>query len=201
MSGQHPVGVGSPTGDDVDALAVLDANDAERLRIVRSRAEKWLGGLTALTGLLATVLIVKGPDTVTDLSVGWRAGVAASIAAALAGLAYATWCAYASAFGDPTTLDSIDRSPVTGLAGRLAQARRAAATRAQQQMVHALVATFVGIALLVAAVALTWFAPTTAEAGTGSTCLLSGQEVLAQLPGPAVTVEATGPGVTVGTCP
>ena len=50
------LGAGTASMADLDAVAELDASERGRLELVRRRAEKWVAGLTALTGLLASYL-------------------------------------------------------------------------------------------------------------------------------------------------
>ena len=150
---------GTPSRDDLEAAALLDRNEANRLQLVRSRAEKWLGGLTALTGLVTTVLVIKGPQSTADIATSWKIAVGSLIALALAVLAFGTFRAYQSAYGDPGRLDEVSSQPVTDLAVRLARKRNEAAAAAQAHLRHAVFATLAAVALLAVAIGLTWFAP------------------------------------------
>jgi hypothetical protein len=191
--------VGRPSPDDLDAAEALKANLGERLTIVRGRAEKWLAGITALTGLLTTVLVVKGPQSVRDLGLNWRIAVGALVLAALSALIYATVQAYWSAYGSPTELNEVMPSPVTGLAERLLTVRQAVAKDAQQQFRKALKATVAGTAALAIAVGITWFAPTATSPGN-RTCLSQGGEVISELSAGA-TAKMTEAGTSIGPCP
>ena len=75
MTNPHALSpVGTASRDDLEAAALLDRNEANRLQLVRTRAEKWLGGLTALTGLVTTVLVIKGPQSTADIATSWKIG-------------------------------------------------------------------------------------------------------------------------------
>ena len=182
---------------DLDAVAELDASERGRLELVRRRAEKWVAGLTALTGLLASVLVVKGPDSVTELTAGAKAAVGALFAIAFVFLAFATYNGYAAAYGLPGRLDEIDRNPVQGLAGRLSDARRDVAAKAQRAIRDALIATFFAVGLMAGAVAVTWFPPSPAS---GHVCLSVDGVVRAELVQDHVDVSRIEPGTTVGAC-
>jgi hypothetical protein len=164
MTNPHAVvSGGTASREDLEAAALLDRNEANRLHLVRTRAEKWLGGLTALTGLVATVLVIKGPQSTTDIATSWKIAVGSFIAAALAVLVFGTYRAYQSAYGDPGRLDEVDSQPVTGLARRLATARNQAAAAAQAHLSDAVIATLAAVVLLAVAIGLTWFAPPAAK--------------------------------------
>lgn len=190
---------GRPSADDLDAAEALKTNEGERLTIVRKRAEKWLAGLTALTGLLTAVLVVKGPASIADLDSRWRNAIGALVALALVALIFATLLSYLSAHGNPGRLDEILPTPVTGLAERLLTARRSAAAHAQRQFVTALGATLIGIALLAGAVGLSWFAPA-GRSPSSRVCLLQNGTAIAELSAGA-TVRMTQDGTTIGLCP
>lgn len=115
MSPGPPLGAGNPNPLDLAAADQLEGNEAGRLDLVRERAEKWIGGISALTGVLGTVLVVKGPETVTEIPVGWRIATAGSLGAALILLAFGTYLAYQAAFGDPGAVEEINPVPLTGL--------------------------------------------------------------------------------------
>ena len=55
----RPRAAGQASRWDLDAAELLERNEAQRLELIRGRAEKWAGALTALTGLLSAV---RRPD-------------------------------------------------------------------------------------------------------------------------------------------
>jgi hypothetical protein len=202
MTPGPPLRAGNASRLDHEALAQLDANDAERLRIVRGRAEKWIGGLTGLTGLLGTVLVLKGPEQSAGLPVGWRIVVAALVALSLGLLAGATFNAYRSAYGDPGKLEEVDRNPVEGLHQRVTSWRLEIAEKAQQRLRTAVVLTFLGIEAIVAATGLTWFVPPVdkGDSHQGNTCITVGGETIARVAAENLTVASLASGAALVPC-
>jgi hypothetical protein len=180
---------------DHEAAKLLDRNDAARLELVRGHAEKWVGGLTALTGLLGTVLIHKGPQSVSDIPIAWRVVVAALVGVALGLLAFATFRAYQSAYGDPGRLETVARVPLQGLHDRVEDKRKEAAEKAQAHLKHAVVATFVGIVALAVGVGATWFAPTDGSSSK-TVCVLVDEKVIV-FPWTSLTAPSTAGGVVI----
>ena len=203
MTRRHVVVIGGGTAsrDDLETAALLARNEASRLQLVRTRAEKWLGGLTALTGLVTTVLVIKGPQSTADIATSWKIAVGSLIALALAVLVFGTYLAYQSAYGDPGRLDEIKSQPVTGLAVRLARKRKAAAAAAQADLRHAVIATLAAVALLAVAIGLTWFAPTAPKTASSSVCILIHGKVIAELASDSVTLKTLAPGTELRSCP
>lgn len=196
-----PVGAGTPDPLDLDADEQLQHNEDARLQLVRARAEKWIGGISALTAVLATALVIKGPDDATKIVLGWRIVAAAAVGLAIILLALATYRAYRAAFGRPNALSEITRIPLTGLHNRLTRARKAAADDALHDLGAAIRATFAAIALIATAVAITWFAPTTnATNPTGSLCIYARDQLVARLSANTIAVNATSPGTTIKPC-
>jgi len=192
---------GDATRFDYGALAQLERNEENRLELVRSRSEKWVGGLTALTGLIGTVLIVKGPESISDIRTMWRGIVGALVAAALGLLAFATYRAYQSAYGSPGLLVEIAPTPLQGLSERLTTARHKAATTAQNHLKQALISAFLGIAALAAATGITWFAPIESADSAETICLSIDGRTIVEVPGDRLAVERMEAGVTVAPCP
>lgn len=185
---------------DHEALEQLNANDAQRLATVRGRAEKWIGGLTALTGLLGTVLIIKGPERVADLMVEWRVAVAVLITVAVGLLAWATYSAYRSAHGEAGTLAEVDRQPLQGLHERLMRRRVEVAAEAQSQLRQAVVLTFAGVAALVVATGVTWFAPAAEADAAGNICVVIDGEPVVEIAADSLPVVTVSDGVTLAPC-
>ena len=202
MTSPHAVvGGGTASRDDLEAATLLDRNEANRLQLVRTRAEKWLGGLTALTGLVATVLVIKGPQSTADIATSWKIAAGSLIAAALAVLVFGTFRAYQSAYGDPGRLHEVSSQPVTGLAVRLAVARNQAAAAAQAHLRHAVFATLAAVALLATAIGLTWFAPPAPKTASSSVCILVHGNVIAKLASDSVTLKTLSSGTELRPCP
>jgi hypothetical protein len=190
MTHGRPLAGGNATRADHDATELLDRNETRRLELVRGRAEKWVAGLTALTGLLASVLIVKGPQSIRDLALPWRIVVALLLALALGALTFGTYRAHQSAHGDPGRVDEISQQPLTGLAERLTTARRQAARASQAHLRHAVVATLTAVALLALATGITWFAPTSTASSPGRACVLMDGKPVAEPAEESVTIRS-----------
>jgi hypothetical protein len=185
---------------DVLALAEIDQSNLERVKIARARAEKWIAGLTALVGLTGTAVVIKGPDSIAKVSEGARAGIATLLVGAFISLAYATFQAYRAAFGDPTHPESIPREPLNGLHGRLLNARIDAESRSVKHLGQAIQATFIGIALIITAIGVSWFslAP---SSGAASTCVYGrGPEVLMEVDG-VLSISELERGLEIRPCP
>lgn len=201
MTHLPPVGAGNPDPLDLDAAEQLERNEDGRLPLVRARAEKWIGGVTALSGVLGTALVIKGPDTATDIPLGWRVAAACALGAALLLLAAGTYWAYQAAFGEPGALREIQLIPLTGLHGRLVAARRIAAAEALRRLAAAVRAVFAAVALIASAVAITWFASSGAAPPSDRTiCVYVNGQLAARLGGSTITVREVPAGASVSAC-
>lgn len=165
-----PVPPPPPTQGDLDTEDLLKENDASLLSDIHGRAEKWAGGLTALTGLLSTALFIKGPTGILDVPEPFRVSVALLIVAALILLIIATLYIYSAAYGAPTRLRTLDRQ-LPGLQLRFILARERAGNRVLRYMQIAVGLTLVGIALLFGATMLTWFAESGSTGGKAGVCI------------------------------
>lgn len=165
----------------------------EQLTTVRKQAEGWRNGLTALTGLVGVVFVLKGPESVAGMTTTWRwttaallvlafllllTGALAAVRAAHGRLGHGTWLT-----GDElltAVLDEVERTQDV-----LTAARRC---------------SVVGLSAVVAAIAVTWVVPAEAAKETkpsgptvvvstasGTTC---GELVLSD--GEAVTLRVRG---------
>jgi hypothetical protein len=124
----------------------------EALTRVRAAAEKWAASLTAILGLFGTVLLVKGRDDISKLTVTFQVLVGLVLLAALVTAAVAAYLAALAAQGTPEEV----RWP-SGPA--LRQWEREQALLAKGRMKTSRRVTGITLALLVAAVALTWYGP------------------------------------------
>lgn len=196
MTPLAPVGAGNPDPLDFEALEQLQHNEETRLQLVRSRAEKWIGGISALTAVLAIALVIKGPDDATKIMLGWRIAAAVALGFAIALLALGTYRAYRAAYGQPNALGEISPNPLTGLHDRLIEARKAAANDALEDLGNAIRAVLAAVALIAAAVAITWFATTP----PGSVCVYAHGQLVGRLK-TDVTIETNmSPGTTIYPC-
>jgi hypothetical protein len=194
------IGAGNPDPKDLDAVEQLDRNEAGRLDLVRTRAEKWIGGVAALTGILGTALVIKGPADVSKIDQGYRIAVAAAIAFAIGLLALATYRAYSAAFGEPGSLQQISADPVAGLHARLTEARKQAATEALSDLKSAVRYVFIAVALIAIAVGITWFAPTESSS-SATTCIYANGTLVTSVSGSSVTIKSSAAGTEIKPCP
>lgn len=185
---------------DVEALAEIDQSNLERVKIARARAEKWIAGLTALVGLTGTVVVIKGPDSITKVTAGARVAIATLLVAAFFALAFATYQAYRAAFDDPEHPESVPREPLDGLHGRLLNARVAAESRSVKYLSQAIQATFIGIAFIVTAIGVSWFS-LASSSGSTSCVYGRGPEVLLKVEGAALSISELERGLEIRPCP
>src|SRR6187399_1037924 len=61
----------------------LNALTVDELTRVRATAKEWTGSISAITGLLALVSLVKGRENIEDLTAAWSRLVYVSLLAAL----------------------------------------------------------------------------------------------------------------------
>jgi hypothetical protein len=201
MTNPHVIVGGTASREDLDAAALLNRNEANRLQLVRARAEKWLGGLTALTGLLGAVLVIKGPQSTADIATSWKVAVGLLIATALAALVFGIYRAYQSAYGDPGRLDEVSTQPLTGLAARVAIARNKAAADAQAHLSHAVTATLAAVALLATAIGIIWFAPQDLKTTSSTVCIVVNGKTIVKLGSDNLTLKTLSPGTELRRCP
>jgi hypothetical protein len=125
----------------------LDQTELER---VRKTAENWRTGLAGLLGLIATVSVVKGRDTITDLERWAQVLVGISLLIALVCAALGGYLALRAAYGWPKKIEFNQL--------RIWRAKRSEQTVSDLSWARNL--TIATLVFLVAAIGLTWYAPT-----------------------------------------
>src|SRR5215203_3287062 len=131
------------------------AEQAEELRNtelerVRQTAENWRTGLAGLLALIATVSVVKGRDTITDLALLWKVLVGVFLLAALICAAVGAYYALRAAYGWPEHVPT----------DQLRKWRYQRSEDAVDDLGRARTLTFITLGLLVVAIGLTWYGPT-----------------------------------------
>ncbi|MFI5529953.1 hypothetical protein ACIA8O_15565 [Kitasatospora sp. NPDC051853] len=129
---------------------------------IRSSAEKWIAGVSALLGLFGLTGVVVGKDAFTglDAAARWVAGGATLLALGLA--AAAVVCSYKAAYPFPVEVDiGNDQRLALWFAGRRRHLRKSVGNL---RMGVAL--SLMSLAALVAAVACLWFWPRSAPSGS-----------------------------------
>jgi hypothetical protein len=172
------------------AIRIVQSYGTGELARVQTRGEKWIAGITALSGLVTAALVVKGKDSFAKLDpsyepfgcpidpVWWVAG-----ALALAYVCYGTaiFSSYAAAFGNPLAkdeLETLEKKVQTNPATAATELRNAVATKAdnsRSSLRRAIWFTLAAMVMTAIAVGITWRVP---DKSTGSTpvCLEVGSE-------------------------
>lgn len=123
-----------------------------QLDSARKQAEGWRTGLSSLTALLGTAVIVKGRDNITSLTPGFRWGVVILLGVALTLLVTATLLAIRASSGMPDENILLSgeslRSWTLGEVGRISIAIRRATWLAT-----------LGVACLTVAIGAAWLGP------------------------------------------
>jgi hypothetical protein len=166
------------------AEALRDAGTSQ-LADLRSAAQKWIAGVTALFTLFGLAGTAISKTTVAGLDTGWQVGIAvcAAIAVMLAGLA--VYWIYRAAYGWPVTRPVRDDDEL-----RDWYCAQQAAPSVQAGLLRSGVRAAAGaLAVLVVAVGLLWFAPQPVTAASPVQVTLTDGS---QLCGTMVPATATG---------
>jgi hypothetical protein len=152
-----------PATADPDAVAAAQAlrqAAPQQLADLRSAAEKWIGGIAALYGLLGFAGITAERSTITHLGRGWQVGIALASLAAVGLAAWAIYRAYQAAYGWPKTrwIDS-DADQIAWYKAQLSAPERAA-----DRLRMAVMAAGASLAALLVSAGLLWFAPAASPA-------------------------------------
>jgi hypothetical protein len=148
-----------PTAEDFAMAQALDLALPNELATVREQGKNWVGALTALTGLVALVTVLKGPESTTDL-VWWLRLIVAGLAiGSLVLLALGVRKAYTAAYGSPGEELVINRAVVTGLYARVMSIRERTADASREALKQAVKFSMLGVAAIMLATVLTWFPP------------------------------------------
>ncbi|MFC8514455.1 hypothetical protein [Streptomyces sp. NPDC057257] len=137
-----------------DAFAEMSASS---LDAVRAAAETWRNGLTAFLALVTTGVVIKGRDTTSALTVGWKAALTVLVGGGLLAAVAGLWQALAAQAGTrprATTLSAVHARHHSVAAYKVALAAEAARRLGRAQYLVAL-----ALALLLAGTVVTWWAP------------------------------------------
>jgi hypothetical protein len=203
MTDNETAPVGGGRIDPLDRLALSELMKASDARVItaRSRAEKWIGALTAFTGLLGIVFVLKGPESVSDLQTGWKVAILLAFAIALTFLASATRRAYTAAFGSSSSPETTSPAPVEGLHDRLFEARRQAEASAKGNLSSAVLRAFIGIAFAAMGIGISWFATQEPAKAGEFTCIVDGKGAeVARFPGGTLEVTSLSGDAQVKSC-
>ena len=141
------------------AEALRDATPRQ-LGDLRSAAEKWIAGITALYGLVGLAGTTITRNTVVRLTTGWKVAIAIPALTAVALAAWAIYWAYRAAYGWPKVRSVRDDDELRAwyAAQLAAPATSAALLRASVRTAGA------SLAALTLTAGLLWFAPAAAPA-------------------------------------
>lgn len=147
----------APSAFDIAERDTFAAMSAASLDTVRASAETWRNGLTAFITLVTTGVVIKGRDTTSALSTGWRAGLTVLVGGGLLTALLGLWQALAAQAGTrprATTLGEVHsrHGSVTAYKATLAAVAAARLRRAQYLVAAAL-------SLLLTGIVVTWWAP------------------------------------------
>ncbi len=186
---------------DRKALEAVEGYEAAQLETVRTKAEKWLGGTTALATVASTVLILDGADSIRDLDDGARLCAGLAVGAAAVCFAVGIWYGYRAAFGTPGAMAQIDSAMVEGLHARLRRAREDAAAESQRWLARAVNATCFGLAALLVVAGASWFGnDASTDTPAENVCIYVDDEQIASIASASLTVEAVTAGARIGPC-
>lgn len=137
-----------------DRFAKLTAMSADS---VRGSAQAWRTGLAAFITLVTTGVVIKGRDTTTGLSAGWRASITVLVAGGLLLAVAGLWQALAAEVGtDPKkqTLQGIRKDH-----GTLAAYEVYLAAQAARRLQWGRRTVAAAVVLVLAGIAVAWWAP------------------------------------------
>ena len=142
----------------VTAAEALRDAAPRQLGDLRSAAEKWIAGITALYGLFGLAGVVITRDSVAKLTTGWQIAIATSALVAAALAAWSIYWIYRAAYGWPKVRSVRDDDEL-----RAWYAAQLAAPATSAALLQAGVrAAGASLAALTLAVGLLWFAPVAA---------------------------------------
>lgn len=174
---------------DIIAMRNLQDYRSSELARIQKRSDKWIGGMVALTGVLTTAIVIKGPETFVNLAnapfigqlmVNVQLVVILLMAIGFVALGFGVFWAHSAAYGDPFETESdLDRraeaQQVTGAWSAWTGAVSTAADKARQTLAKSVQVTIVGTGALALAVFVTWTTPAATAASEDSfTCFLVG---------------------------
>lgn len=147
-----------PTKKDLAERDRYAKRSAESLADVRASARTWRNGLTAFITLVTTGVVIKGRDTTADLGSDWRTLVTVLIGGGLLLAVVGLWQALAAEAGtDPKTQTLED---ILAVHGTLSAYDVYLARDSSRRLQRGTRAVAVAVALLLAGIAVTWWAPT-----------------------------------------
>lgn len=136
----------------IDKKWVKLAEDLQFTQVsaIQASAKNWRDGLIALSALLTTVAVIKGPEKTTDISFWGKVLVAGLLGAALLALLIGSLLAMRAAFGLPGKKQLMTDAS-------LKKWTTEEANKAQKCLYGAIASFFIAVPLIAAAIAFSWF--------------------------------------------
>jgi hypothetical protein len=129
------------------------------LERVRKAATDWRIAQTALLGLITIVTVLKGPDSISSLPSAPRLLVGVLLFAALTLAAAGTYLVAEVAYGLPRPVRRLRIGSTAATPAEQAPDETRLALRGTGRLRIGLLLTFVALALMTAAIGVTWYAP------------------------------------------
>lgn len=185
---------------DSEMEEYFQERDFKRLTTARASAEKWVGSITALTGLVGLVTILKGAESTSkvapaDLS---RVGVLLGISFTL--LVLGVLLTSAAAYGIPFLADKVVRTPEEGLLTRGLEQIKKYAKRSRILLTVGLGCVVLGLAFLLGASWKTWIPAQAKTSEADSVCVIVNGSVVAKINAGSLDLKEL-TGAEIGACP
>jgi hypothetical protein len=148
------------------------------LTATQAAAEKWRTGLAAFVTLVTGGLLIKGPQSASDLTTGWRIALTLLAGGGLALAAAGLWMALRAAAGAP---GHVSYPEMVRTYGGVRQFEVACARRASDALRWAKVTMACSLSLLALAVFAWWWAPIEAAATPRVQITVGGKTVCGEL--------------------
>ena len=150
-----PIVTPGPPGTAETRRRAEELRDLDRTQLdrIRATAEKWRNGLVVLTGLITTVGVVKGRDSLEDLSSSAQVVLGILMLLALVCAAVGALLAMLAAFGLPTLYR------LTGDALEFSRIREEQTTQASRNLRLAVVFSCLTLLFLASASAVNFYGP------------------------------------------
>lgn len=153
-----PIVTGPPhrptTVEGERASAEVTEAVGDQLKSTRATAESWQKGLAGLLGVVTSILLLKGPDSIDKIDHSWAVGAAVLLGIAAVFGVISAWLLLDAAYGQPAAQDLTKIRQQSLYVWRYQRAVKAA-----KELRWGQIALLVSVALVGVTVVGTWFAP------------------------------------------
>jgi hypothetical protein len=165
----------APSRSDLDERDRYAKLTTKSIDTVRGSAQAWRTGLTAFITLVTTGVVIKGRDTTAGLTSGWRTAITVLIGGGLLLAVLGLWQALAAEAGtDPKKQTLQD---IRAVYGTLTTYEVYLAAKAARRLQWGRRAIAGAVTLLLAGIAVTWWAPAAASRPSASVMVTRGHVV------------------------